>query len=291
MFLAGLSIVDPSREVYHERMMSTGTTEYRAELSQEFASRGYAVARGLYTLELVEELRDHFAEIHRTGANGNYTHASLKDAGGDPLLAFPRIMNPHRYSGLAREALCHPGAVGILTDLFGEKPLGVQTMLYFKPPGARGQAMHQDQFYLQVRPGTCIAAWTALDPVDRANGGMIMVPLTQDLEIDCRKAGKEGAGSYGPNAIPVPVPDGYRGESPELEPGDTIFFNGSLLHGSGRNVTKDRWRRSFICHYVGVGCQTISEAYHPLVDSSGRDVVRKKTTDGGPCGAWVGAAH
>lgn len=249
------------------------------------------MARGLFSPGLVEELREHFAEIHRTGANGNYDHLSIEQAGGDPLRAYPRVMNPHRYSDLARQCLVHPGTVAILRELLSEEPLGVQSMLYFKPPGSRGQAMHQDQFYLQVRPGTCIAAWTALDRVDRHNGGMIMVPLTQDLDIDCRKAGKEGAGSYGPNAIPVPIPEGYRGESPELEPGDTIFFNGSLLHGSGRNATTDRWRRSFICHYVGRSCRTINEAYHPLVDTTGRDVVREKTTDGGPCGAWVGAAH
>jgi hypothetical protein len=120
---------------------------------------------------------------------------------------------------------------------------------------------------------------------------MIMVPHTQGLDIDCRKAGKAGAGSYGPNAIPIPVPEGYRGEAPDLEPGDAIFFNGSLLHGSGRNATADRFRRSFISHYVGVSCETISESYHPLVDMTGRDVVRGTTTDGGPCGGWVGAAH
>lgn len=195
------------------------------------------------------------------------------------------------YDETSRAYLCHPSTTAVLRALFEEEPLAVQSMLYFKPPGSRGQAMHQDQFYLQVRPGTCIAAWTALDPADRRNGGMIMVPLTQELDIDCRKASKEGAGSYGPNALAIPVPEGYRGEAPELAAGDTIFFNGSLLHGSGRNTTTDRWRRSFICHYVGESCTTISEAYHPLVRMDGVDVVREKTTDGGPCGAWVGAAH
>ncbi|TVQ26942.1 MAG: phytanoyl-CoA dioxygenase family protein [Spirochaetaceae bacterium] len=271
--------------------MATAQIDRPAAALREFTTRGYAVVRGLFTADDVDVMNDHFAEIHRTGANGRYTHMSMEEAGNDPLLAYPRIMNPHRYSSIARDYLRDPRAAEVLRALFGEEPLGVQSMLYFKPPGARGQAMHQDQFYLQVRPGTCIAAWTALDRVDRANGGMIMVPLTHELAIDCRKAGKEGAGSYGPNAIPVPVPEGYRGEAPELDPGDTIFFNGSLLHGSGRNVTTDRWRRSFICHYVGVGCETISEAYHPLVDMSGQDVVRAKTTDGGPCGGWVGAAH
>ena len=257
----------------------------------EFETRGYAVVRGILDPEVVRELQEHFAWIHETGADGNYTHVSLAEAGDDPLLAYPRVMNPHRYSQTARAYACEPRYAEVLRALLGEEPLAVQSMLYFKPPGSRGQAMHQDQFYLQVRPGTCVAAWTALDRCDRRNGGMVMVSNTQNMEIDCRKAGVPGAGSYGPNAIPVPVPGGYHGEAPEFDPGDAIFFNGALLHGSGRNVTTDRFRRSFICHYVGVSCETISEYYHPLVDMTGRDVVREKTTDGGPCGSWVGAAH
>jgi len=271
--------------------MKQTDTDVIAAAKQEFELHGYAVVRGILEADEVRDLQDHFAWIHETGAEGNYEHVSPEEAGGDPLLVYPRVMNPHRFSPKAREYTVDPRYARVLEALFGEEPLAVQSMLYFKPPGSRGQAMHQDQFYLQVRPGTCIAAWTALDRCDRANGGMIMVPHTQSLAIDCRKAGKPGAGSYGPNAIPIPVPDGYRGEAPELDPGDAIFFNGSLLHGSGRNVTKDRFRRSFICHYVGVSCETISQSYHPLVDMNGRDVVRGKTTDGGPCGAWVGAAH
>ena len=257
----------------------------------EFDGRGYAVVRSLFTPAEAEAINALFGEIHRTGADGHYEHASREESGGDPLLEYPRVMNPHRFSDQARAWMHDPRVADILRALFGEEPLGVQSMYYFKPPGSRGQAMHQDQFYLQVRPGTCIATWIALDACDRRNGGMVLVPRTQALAIDCRKAGKPGAGSYGPNAIPIPIPAGYRGEAPELAPGDAIFFNGSLLHGSGRNATRDRWRRSYIFHHVGVSCETISSSYHPLVDVTGRDVVREKTIDGGPCGGWVGAAH
>ena len=58
-------------------------------------------------------------------------------------------------------------------------------MLYFKPPGAKGQALHQDNFYLLVEPGTCIAAWIALDDADQDNGGMLVVPKSNQLEIQC----------------------------------------------------------------------------------------------------------
>ena len=55
----------------------------------------------------------------------------------------------------------------------------------FKPPGSRGQALHQDNFYLRAEPGTCVAAWMALDPCDEENGCLQVVPGTQDLPLLC----------------------------------------------------------------------------------------------------------
>jgi ectoine hydroxylase-related dioxygenase (phytanoyl-CoA dioxygenase family) len=36
-----------------------------------------------------------------------------------------------------------------------------------------------------------------------------------------------------------------------MAPGDVVFFHGKTVHGSYPNRSADRWRRSFICHYVG----------------------------------------
>ena len=51
--------------------------------------------------------------------------------------------------------------------------------------GARGQALHQDQAYLRVQPGTCMAAWLALDRCDEENGCMQVVPRTHDIPVLC----------------------------------------------------------------------------------------------------------
>lgn len=269
-------------------MLSCMTTDWTA-LTDEFTARGYAVAKQLFGADEVDLLNRHFEDIHREQPAGHYHHASHEEAAGDMLAEYPRVMNPHRFSDTARRFLTDNRMATLLGAFFGEEPLGVQTMFYYKPPGSRGQKMHQDQFYLQVAPGTCIAAWVALDYVDMRNGGLIVVPFTNTMNIDCRNVGKPG--SYDPDGTAIPVPAGYHGESPVLEPGDTLFFNGSLIHGSGSNKTAERWRRSFICHYVGESCKTISKFYHPLVRMDGTDVEREETTAGGPCGAFVGAAH
>ena len=102
-------------------------------------------------------------------------------------------------------------------------------MLYFKPPGSRGQALHQDQFYLKVRPGTCMAAWMALDRSDEENGCLQVVPGSQDLPILCTERADTST-SF--TDIAAPLPEGMARVPVIMEPGDVAFFPGALIHGT-----------------------------------------------------------
>jgi ectoine hydroxylase-related dioxygenase (phytanoyl-CoA dioxygenase family) len=94
-------------------------------------------------------------------------------AGGRSRPTKNQEIRKHRLKS-ARNELTNPQIPpdrrALTTLLDGVEPFAVQTMLYFKPPGARGQAVHQDQYYLRVDPGTRIAAWQALDRCDEENG-------------------------------------------------------------------------------------------------------------------------
>ena len=72
----------------------------------------------------------------------------------------------HRWDDASLQWLIDQRLDEVLTVLLGRSPYAVQTMLYFKPPGSRGQALHQDNFYLKAEPGTCVAAWMALEGED-----------------------------------------------------------------------------------------------------------------------------
>ena len=176
----------------------------------------------------------------------------------------------------------------ILADLFGEEPLAAQSMLYFKPAGARGQALHQDNFYLKVEPGTCIAAWIALDPADRENGGLEVVPGTHKMDVFCPE---EADRSVSFTRDYVPVPDGMEAMPVDLQAGDVLFFNGSLVHGSQPNRSADRFRRSYICHYIGRSAERMSLWYKPILSMQGEIVEVAANADGGPCGVEVAGPH
>ena len=69
-----------------------------------------------------------------------------------------------------------------------------------------------------------------------------------------------------------------------MKAGDVLFFNGSIIHGSYPNTSKDRFRRSFICHYVPRACAQVSQGYRPLLTFRGEVVTKADATGGGPCG-------
>ena len=261
-------------------------------LGGQFAREGFALARGLFSAAEVEEVRELFARMHAEGVPGHYEPRKPADGvenPDDPLFQYPRVMMPHRFNARAKHYMLHPGVAQHLRSFFGQEPVATQSMFYFKPPGARGQALHQDQFYLLVEPGTCIAAWTAIDDCDAENGGMFIVPKTNGLEVACPDVADRNV-SYTSHF--VPVPKGRKAQLVEMKAGDTLFFNGSIIHGSGPNRSKTRFRRSFISHYAAGNVRKISGGYHPLTRLDGTTYEVTPQTSGGPCGeGWKGSLH
>jgi ectoine hydroxylase-related dioxygenase (phytanoyl-CoA dioxygenase family) len=268
--------------------MVSATSALTREQLRAFNDDGYLVVRGLFSATEVGALIDTFMAMHAAGPiPGVFKPVPPEQANGDALKIYPRMMHPHRVNDHARRTLLDPRLAAILADLFGEEPLAAQSMLYFKPAGARGQALHQDNFYLKVEPGTCIAAWVALDPADRENGGLEVVPGTHRMDIFCPEVADLDVSftrEY------VPPPPGLEAIPVNLAPGDVLFFNGSLVHGSGPNRSTDRFRRSFICHYIGRSAEQMSAWYRPILTMDGAEVSIADNTGGGPCGTDADAA-
>lgn len=256
-------------------------------LSQEQVKRyhrdGYVVARGLFSRQEAEFYIHHYMRLREAGSYpGDFQ--GVDPQSNDPLKRYPRMIHMHRWDEVSLKWMIDPRLNACMTALLGKEPYAVQTMLYFKPPGARGQALHQDNFYLRVQPGTCIAAWMALDPCDEQNGCLMVVPGTQDLPILCTVPA-DTTQSF--TDITVPVPKDLPIVPVVMEPGDVLFFNGSLIHGSNPNRTTDRFRRALIGHYAVGDAEKIAQFYHPVLRMDGTEVKLGVSEGGGPCGVWV----
>ncbi|MCS7458793.1 phytanoyl-CoA dioxygenase family protein [Paenibacillus doosanensis] len=251
------------------------------EQKKQFDEEGYLIVKGLLADD-AQIIMDEFMRLHAAGPiPGCFQPMTAEEADGDILKQYPRMMHPHKVNEIAFRYMLHPKVMNILADLFGADPLAAQSMFYFKPPGAKGQALHQDQFYLKVEPGTCIAAWTAVDPADEENGGLFLVPQTNRIDIECPHTA-DPAVSF--TKEEVDVPEGREAIPARMDAGDVLFFNGSVIHGSYPNSSADRFRRAFICHYSDAATTKIGKYYKPLYRHDGTAVTVEANEDAGPCG-------
>jgi len=248
----------------------------------QFLEQGYCLVKGLFSKPEAADLLAHYMEI-RHRPEGEAMAFETQNESSDPLTRFPRMMNMHEWDDISLKFLLDSRIEKLLIEITNEVPYAVQTMMYFKPAGARGQALHQDQFYLKVEPGTCVAAWLALEDIDEANGCMSVVPGSQNLPVLCTIK-SDISQSF--TDVTVPVPDSMQVVPLIMEPGDVLLFNGSVIHGSGPNTSKDRFRRSLIAHYATGDAQKIS-AHYKTIDFSGKPVHLDANPGGGKCGEWV----
>jgi len=254
-----------------------------AEQKDHFDTQGYLIVRGLFAANEVRTYIDHYMQMRAEGKKpGDFSGVDANSS--DPLKKYPRMIHMHRWDQVSLDWMLDQRIAGTLSDLLAIEPFAVQTMIYFKPPTARGQALHQDQYYLRVQPGTCIAAWMALDPCDEDNGCLQVVPGSQTWPLLCTT---EADTTQSFTDVTVPIPEGTPVHPMVMAPGDVLFFNGQVVHGSGPNHTTDRFRRSLIGHYVAGDAQEVAQWFHPALRMDGSVVELDTSEGGGTCGVWV----
>jgi phytanoyl-CoA hydroxylase len=266
---------------------------------EQYQRNGYYVARQLFAPEEIARYRAHYmmlreARVHPGDFVGVPIHQTIDDPTKfdgkpvdeqpDPLQKYPRMIHMHRWDDLSLQWLLDKRLNEHLTSLLAVEPYAVQTMLYFKPPGARGQALHQDQYYLRVQPGTCMAAWLALDDCDEENGCIQVVPGSHNWSVLCTVPA-DTTQSF--TDVTVPLPEGAAPTPVIMKAGDVLFFNGSLVHGSFPNTTQNRFRRSLIGHYIVGDAEKVGEFYHPVLRMDGSVVDLDKSEQSTTCGIWV----
>jgi phytanoyl-CoA hydroxylase len=256
---------------------------FTQSMSSFFDENGYVVARQLFSRQEVAALREHYMVLRARGSSPGDL-VGVEATSNDPLKRYPRMIHMHHWDQTSLNWLLEPRLTEILTGLLGREPYAVQTMLYFKPAGARGQALHQDQYFLRARPGTCMAAWLALDGCDQANGCMQVVPGSHTWPLLCTTQA-DTKSSF--TDVTVPLPKDQQIWPVVMQAGDVLFFNGTLVHGSYPNTTKDRFRRSLIGHYISGEAEQVSKFMKPILRMDGREVDLEASLPGGPCGVWI----
>lgn len=248
----------------------------------QYERDGVLLVRGLLDGDEIDQIRTTFTSTVEADTSLGFDDR-VDDT--DILKRYPRFVHPHRHreravGELSRRYLLDRRIFDIVEELIGPA-WAAQSMFYFKPPGARGQALHQDETALRTHPETCVAAWIAVDRCDDANGSLTVVPGSHREDLLCLSPADTND-SFSGHGIRLPA--GAERVETRMEPGDVLFFHGHLVHGSHRNRTDGRFRRSLIFHYVPQTSQRVASFYDPLVARDGSTVTIDRSPNGGPCG-------
>jgi hypothetical protein len=261
--------------------MITSSPTVNPDEVEFYRSNGYLLVQSLFSGEECDHWRTYFTEMVERGGDG-WAEGGVDTNHPDPLKRYPRLLQPHRGDKVAFDFMIDARINRYLSSFYEREPLAVQTMVYFKPPGARGQALHQDNRYLKADPGTCMAAWVALEDIDLDNGCLQVLPGTHDTPMICPERA-ETTTSFTTDVINLP---GVEPKNIIMKKGDVLFFNGSLVHGSGPNHSQTRFRTIIVGHYIEGQAERVAEYYDPVYRMDGTKVENVEFVDngGGPCG-------
>lgn len=215
-----------------------------------FERHGFAVARGLCPVPLVERMRavverdlaavagpvEYESDVAYPGAPagrdapGGHTIRRLRDAlGRDPVFA---------------EWACSPVLTGTARALLGATDIRLvrahhNCIMTKHPDHSSATGWHQDIRYWAFETPELVNAWTALDTEARNNGGMRLIPGSHRAVFDARAfdAARFFDAEHPANRAWIETAVDI-----DLNPGDVLFFHAALLHAAGRNLTSRRKR-------------------------------------------------
>ena len=154
----------------------------------------------------------------------------------------------------------------VVSRLIKSNPKLYQDMALIKPPGGREKPWHQDRAYFNLTENSkIVGVWIALDNARVENGCMQVIEhghkkgpqvhfIRRDWQI-CDKQILE-----------------FRRLGIPMSPGDCLFFDALLPHGTPANQTdSQRWAVQF--HYVSQDSQDTNDEYRlEVFGSEGKDV-------------------
>ena len=211
---------------------------------ENYKQQGYVVPKWKYPAKSIEMMQRLVQELIE--ANPDHYQEQLVCPHLPQGATKPMVSERHQdFLNLAMEE----GVRKILGQILGPDVLLWGSQLFCKP-AAVGMEIpwHQDGAYWPIRPLANISAWIAIDRVRRENACLKVIPGShlsglKPHQIDSRKN----------LALDRTVnPEHLNKEEAvdiELEPGELVFFDVYLMHGSNANTSGER-RAGLVYRYM-----------------------------------------
>jgi len=235
--------------------MSTDNSIIKGTLTQEniefYHEYGYIIGPDTFSSEITQQLKEEATAIV-SGKRGALEGA--QDSGNDVseseiLKKYAAIHFPHKISPLMKEAAANSKVANVLSQIVSPNVKCLQTMLFMKAPGKKGQAWHQDEYFIPTRDKSLIGVWLALEDASIENGCLWVIPGSHKDGF-IRKRVENTVSDFADLECAYLEPYTEKDyQMVEVKEGSVIYFHGYLLHMSLKNKTEDRFRRALVSHY------------------------------------------
>jgi ectoine hydroxylase-related dioxygenase (phytanoyl-CoA dioxygenase family) len=213
---------------------------------------GYLIVKHLFDRATVDACLAEGTKICRGeyGPIDGLKPSSPSQSDDEVLSSYITCAIAHKLSPLFGRLIADERLAGVMSKVIGPNVKGLHSQFFIKHAGMPGNGWHQDEAFVPTRDRSLCTAWIALDPATLENGCLkflagshkqgVIYPRRRhnDPTIDREEE------SYG---FPIP-PEGEIAIL--LEPGDAVFFNGYLVHGSYQNVIAAGFRRALLYTYA-----------------------------------------
>jgi ectoine hydroxylase-related dioxygenase (phytanoyl-CoA dioxygenase family) len=226
-----------------------------------YREHGYVVARGVMSADDVATLRrgcDELAAQAREMQNDTFVGTTFfalhrpvnpfaKNANETPPVPglLRRVTYPYAQSAIFNQYRAHPRLLACVAALLGPDLKQIVNQVNFNPPkSTSGWGWHQDYRFRKAGIGNLVQDFvqtiTAIDVCSTLTGGLRVVPGSAklgDLKLDTNN--EQAEDHFDPT----------KAVTPEMQPGDVVFFNSHVIHGSTANRS-DNPRRVYINGYA-----------------------------------------
>lgn len=238
-----------------------------------FEEEGYLIIKGIFSQNQVQEIKNEYEtywlELVQKGEIVQKTSRPLESL-------FPRFRDIHQKKERVKELILSSRLFEAVEYLIGEEALIIATTSYFKVPGARGYPYHQDNVVFGATSETTYSAWISLDYIDLSNGGLKIVRKSNKRGLlPPEKSTDDFSKSLSDESREIHVDEGEEVLCTTTEPGDVVFFDANLVHGSSKNETADKFGRVLTVHMGGMSIEKIFYNHNRLLDKKG-NIVRKR---------------
>lgn len=237
-------------------MNSQPSSYLTSQQLQEYADKGYAIARGVFEADDFQAFGQAFLRLteERSGRRFSSLHdPELRDLFDQEPRLESDVYNAVRTAPEIRQRAMDSRLAYLLEKLVPQEPLGVfeKMILRIDLPAWEHEVAHWHQDYFFVKGNTeTITAWIPLQDVHRLNGCLLVEPGSHKL------GAVDHSDAIGKRAVPPQdVIDSFTPIEAEMKLGDVLFFHSLLFH-SGQLNRSDATRYSFQFRYSPLGLPT-----------------------------------